>query len=155
MSHFDQSHWMSVKHIMRYLLGAINYSLVYSAKGKELQIIGYTDADFAGCRDTRRSTTGFTFLINATAVTWSSQRQSIVSLSSTESEYLALGTGVKDAIWVSNFLEELGYICKPLRTLIDNQSAMQLASNPEFVVRNIWTYVTTLYGKLLNAALSR
>jgi len=132
MSRFDQSHWMSVKQIMRYLHGTSNYSLVYSAKGKELQVTGYTDADFAGCQDTRRSTTGFTFLINGTAVTWSSQRQSIVSLSSTESEYLALGTGVKDAIWVSNFLDELGYTCKPLPILIDNRSAIQLASNPEF-----------------------
>lgn len=87
---------------MRYSLGTVNYSLVYSGGLDNIQITGYTDADYAECVLTRRSTTGFCFLTNETAVTWDSQRQSTVLVSTTESEYVALETGVKDAVWISS-----------------------------------------------------
>lgn len=57
---------------MRYLLGTADYSLTYRAKDSAIQITGYIDADFAGCLGTRRSTTEFDFIINGTALTWSS-----------------------------------------------------------------------------------
>jgi len=91
------------------------------------------DADYAGDRDTRSSTTGYVFTLNGGCVTWSSKRQVSVSLSTTEAEFIAASEATKEAIWLRKLLAELGHECiEPTELYIDNQSAIKLSRNPEF-----------------------
>ena len=100
-----KAHWIAVKRIFRYLKGTMDYSLTY--KGSESQLLGYSDADWGGNLDDRRSTTGYTFIISGGAVTWSSKKQQTVALSSTEAEYMALTQATKEAVWIKHLLTEL------------------------------------------------
>ncbi|XP_071647121.1 uncharacterized protein [Temnothorax longispinosus] len=94
----NHSHWLAVKRIFKYLIGTANHDILYECGGSQvdMNLCGYSDADFAGDVDTRKSTTGYTFCINNSLVTWSSQRQKLVSLSTTESEYVAAATACKE-----------------------------------------------------------
>jgi len=92
-----QQHWGAAKGVLRYLAGTLGMGIQYG-KGNS-QVVGYGDADYAGCVDTRRSTTGYIFMLNGGAVSWSSKRQSCVTLSTAEAEYVAAATAVKEALW--------------------------------------------------------
>lgn len=83
-----QAHWNAVKRIIQYLKQTVNYCISYEF-GKNINLAGYSDTDYAEDADTRRSTTGYVFLLNGSAITWSSRRQSSVSLSTTEAEFVA------------------------------------------------------------------
>ncbi|XP_070011328.1 secreted RxLR effector protein 161-like [Nicotiana tabacum] len=87
-----QQHWKAVKRILRYLKGTIDYSLCY--QGTDLQLKSYTDADWGGDLDERKSTSGYTFLLNNGAVSWSSKKQSCIALSTMEAEFVALSAAV-------------------------------------------------------------
>lgn len=131
----NQSHWQAVKRILKYLVGTINRGIMYESGGRQFDsnLSCYSDADFAGDVDTRRSTTGYAFCINKSLVTWSSQRQKLVTLSTTESEYVAAATASKEVIWLRQLLTDLGYPSEQPTTLfVDNQSALRLIRNPEF-----------------------
>ena len=92
---------------------------------------GWVDADWAGCHDTRRSTTGYVFKINGSAITWCSRRQQTVASSTVEAEYIATAEAAREGIWLRNLLKELGFKQVGPTTLhVDNQGAMRLATNP-------------------------
>ena len=76
------AHWTAVKHILRYLAGTPNYGITYGPD--TFSLAAYCDASYAGCLDTRRSTTGYVFILNGGAITWSSRLQSTVAVSTTE-----------------------------------------------------------------------
>lgn len=76
--------------------------------------------------------TGFIFTLKGAPISWSSHRQSIVAMSSTESEYIALASAATESVWLSRFLDELGYHVTPVPMKIDNQGAIQLTKNPQF-----------------------
>jgi hypothetical protein len=82
----DNTHWLAVQQIFRYLRGTIDHELVYS--GNLSPLVGYTDSDWAGDTDTRRSTSGYIFNLGSGAITWSSKRQPTISLSTYEAEYI-------------------------------------------------------------------
>jgi hypothetical protein len=103
----DQSHWLAVQQIFRYLRGTIDYELVYS--GSLSSLVGYTDSDWAGDTDTRRSTSGYIFNLGSGAITWSSKRQPTISLSICEAEYIRQTQATKEAVWLRNLLRELGH----------------------------------------------
>lgn len=124
-------HVKAVKRIFRYLKSSINLSIVYR-KMNNLELIGYSDADYAGCPETRRSTSGFIFLLNAAPVTWSTQKQGVVAQSTTEAEYIALALATKEALWLRSLLSELGFQQSATCIKVDNQSAIKLSKNPEF-----------------------
>ena len=92
-----QKHWMAVKRILRYLKGTSDYMLCYQGK-KDLRLIGYSDADWGGDVDQCKSTSGYAFLLNDSAILWSSKKQSCVALSTMEAEYVACSAATQDAV---------------------------------------------------------
>jgi TfoX/Sxy family transcriptional regulator of competence genes len=130
------NHVSAVKRILRYLKGTLNYELNF--KGSTSPLVGYTDADWAGDKDTRRSTSGYTFNIGSGAISWSSKRQPTVALSTCEAEYMGQTQAVKEAIWLKGLLVELSDMhnneISPSAVILygDNQGAIALAKNPVF-----------------------
>ncbi|CAJ2678716.1 unnamed protein product [Trifolium pratense] len=90
---------------------------------------GYVDADYAGNIDTRKSLSGFVFTLFGTAVTWKANQQSVVALSTTQAEYIALVEGVKEAIWLKGMIGEMGISQGCVKIHCDNQSAIHLANH--------------------------
>jgi hypothetical protein len=137
----QQEHWVAIRHILRYLRGSADFALVYPPQGN-LTFVGFTDADWGGSRPDRRSTSGYVYLIGGTALSWSSTRQKIVSLSTTEAEYIASSGATQELIWLRQLLKDVQNIslspvpqavdvpATPLH--IDNQSAMSLTQTPEY-----------------------
>jgi len=123
----NEAHMTAVKRILRYLRGSLAYQLIYRRHGS---LIGYTDADWAGDRDSRHSTSGYCFLMGDGAVTWKSKRQNVVATSTAEAEYIALYHGTQEAIWISRLLVELKLTAAPVCIKVDNQSAISIANNP-------------------------
>lgn len=101
----DPGHWQAVKRIIRYLRGTISLKLTY--RGNLQPLTGYTDADWAGDQDTRRSTSGFVFSIGSGAISWSSKRQPTVALSTCEAEYMGQTQATKEAVWLKSLLNEM------------------------------------------------
>ena len=93
----SQKHWMAVKRILRYLKRTSNYMLCYQGK-KDLQLIGYSDADWRGDINQSKSTSGYAFLLNDSVILWSSKKQSHVALSTIEAEYVSCSTATQDAV---------------------------------------------------------
>ena len=130
---YDDTHWRAVKRIFAYLKGTINYGIEYQSGGSEAKLIGFSDADYAGDIETRRSTTGYVLCLANGAVMRSSQRQRLVTLSTTEAEYVAASTAARDLIWIRKLLSDIGCPCTKETTLyVDNQSAIQVVRNPVF-----------------------
>ncbi|XP_053968900.1 uncharacterized protein LOC128870316 [Anastrepha ludens] len=84
----SKAHWNAVKRVLRYLAGTADKGLVYQRPA--LPLVGYTDADWGGCTNDRRSYTGYAYLVSNAAIRWKSQKQRTVALSSTEAEYVSL-----------------------------------------------------------------
>lgn len=126
------SHWAAVKQILRYLAGTVNYGCAYRKKNTaEPILVGYSDSDLAGDVDDRKSTSGSVFLLGGSLVTWLSQKQKVVALSSCEAEYIASASAACQGIWLSRLLGELLGIQAPrVKLLVDNKSAIALSKNP-------------------------
>ena len=92
--------------------------------------IGFSDADWAGDQDDRRSTTGNMFFLSGGAVSWFSKKQATVALSTAEAEYIALSQGAQEGTWLKRLLTELGMSDSPTVILEDNQGAIAIAKNP-------------------------
>ena len=133
MSKPSKEHWQGVKRILRYIKGTINYGLIFKAEDNKGILAGYSDADWAGDIDTRRSTSGYIFQICGSTVSWCSKRQSSVSKSSTEAEYIALSVASQEAVWLSRLLKNVGVKQEePILIYEDNQGAIELSRNPKF-----------------------
>jgi hypothetical protein len=126
------SHWAAVKQILRYLARTVNYGCIYKKLSKsETKITGYSDSDLAGDVDDRKSTSGSVFLLGTSLVTWCSQKQRVVALSSCEAEYIASANAACQGIWLSRLLGGLLGIQTPkVKLLVDNKSAIALSKNP-------------------------
>ena len=125
-------HWEAVKRIMRYLKGTMDYELCY--RGRSLHLEGYSDADWAGDLDERHSTSGYAYLLNNGAISWSSKKQTCVSLSSMEAEYVACAAAVQEAVWLKRFLERLGINGMkkdPILIHCDSEAAIAYAKDPK------------------------
>lgn len=121
--------YKALKRILRYIKGTLNYSLVYNSTCTELQ--GFVDADWAGDTRDRKSTTGYLFKIFDCTVVWCCKKQLSVSLSSTESEYVALSMAITEACWLKNLLFDFDVIHSEVILFEDNQSAIKLVYNNE------------------------
>lgn len=132
MSKPNQTHLQAVKRVLRYLKGTLNYGILYK-KGGNGNVLVYTDSDFAGDIDGRKSTSGYVFLLNGAAVAWSSKKQPIITLSTTEAEYVAASACASQAIWFQRILEELSYSYGESTVIMcDNTSTIKLSKNPVF-----------------------
>jgi len=102
-------------------------------KGAELKpmLLGYSDNDFAGDSEDRKSTTGVGYFLNGSLVTWASQKQKIVALSSCEAEYVAAAAATCQGIWLSRLIADFqGTKETTVKLLMDNMSAIALSKNP-------------------------
>jgi hypothetical protein len=136
VSQFMQSprhlHLAAVRRIIRYLLGSSNRGLFYPA-GSPISLVAYSDADWAGCPDTRRSVTGWCMFLGDSLISWKSKKQDRVSKSSTESEYRAMSAACSEIVWLRGLLAEMGFHqTTPTLLHADNTSAIQIATNPVF-----------------------
>jgi len=124
------AHWDAVKRIFCYLSGTRELWLTYGEASSPLE--GYADADGSMAED-RHAISGYAFLIDGGAVSWSSKRQEIVSLSTTKSEYVAATHGGKEALWLrSLILEVFGDITSPTTLFSDNQAAIALTRDHQY-----------------------
>jgi hypothetical protein len=127
----EPSHWEAVKRILSYLRGTSLHGIRFGPVTDGLR--GFTDSDYAGDVCTRRSTSGFLFLLHGGPVGWSSRRQSCVALSTTESEYVAACEAAREGVWLQRLLRDINMVSeRPLELQCDNQSAIQLIKNPVF-----------------------
>ena len=131
MSKPSEDHWTGVKRILRYLKGTINFGLVFSRGDDVLR--GYSDADWAGDLDTRRSTSGYVFQIGGATVSWSSKRQATVAKSSTEAEYVALSFATQEAVWLRQLFDSVGFGLSSATVIFeDNNGAIDLSRNDKY-----------------------
>jgi len=126
----SSKHLAAAKRVLRYLKGTLDAGIVYSPPAGEFT--AYSDADWAGDLDSRRSRTGYVVMMNNGSIAWRSTLQQTVALSTTESEYMALTEATKEVQWMRGFLKELHYGDHELPTTLstDNQGALALANNP-------------------------
>ena len=122
-----------MKRILRYLRGTTDYMLCY--QGRDLRLRGYSDADWAGDLDERKSTFGYTFLLGGGAITWCSKKQSCVALSTMEFEYVACSAAIQEAVWLRRFLQRLDIVASamdPVTIYSDSMAALAYAKDPKY-----------------------
>ena len=127
-----ESSSVAAKSVFRYLCGTVNYGILYTDVS-DVTLEGFSESDWAGNLDDRRSITGYAFNIGSGVIAWSSKKQSTVALSSCEAEYQALCAATCEAIWLRRLLKDAGKEQKnPTSIKSDNQSTIKLAYNLVF-----------------------
>ncbi|MCO5572538.1 hypothetical protein L7F22_026293 [Adiantum nelumboides] len=130
MSNPSKKHWEAVKGIMRYLKHTKSMHICYGSQ--DLSVRGYTDTDYAGDLDTRRSTSSYVFTLTGGAISWLSRLQDYITQSTTKAEYVAANEACKEAIWLGRLVADLGIKVEMPELYCDSQSVVQLAKNPVF-----------------------
>jgi hypothetical protein len=131
------SHVRAVRQIFRYLSGTRHYGLLFQRQDdtvtdQPLSLIGYADADWGGCTETGRSTTGALITLGGCVIDWSSKRQTTVALSSCEAEYMAVAATLQSLMWLQQLLGEIGFIEQTVaaaRTSLNSSRAPLTASS--------------------------
>ena len=144
LSNPRRQHWSEAKQVLCYLKGTSDYTIQYSTDKSPIgnvfgfsrgigmrptgdSIEGFSDSDWAGCVDTRQSTSGFVWIMGGGAICWRSKLQSIVALSSTEAEYVGATPAVQEVVWLRDLLCGLGIIdSSPSVLHMDNRGAVSL-----------------------------
>ena len=125
-------HLTALHRIIRYLRSTSDLGLPYY-KSALPQLQAYSDADYGGCPDTRRSTTGYCSFLGSSLLSWKSKKQPTVSKSSTEAEYRAMSAVCSEIVWLRRLLADFGMAPSiPTPLFCDNESAVKIASNPVF-----------------------
>ncbi|CAA7054571.1 unnamed protein product [Microthlaspi erraticum] len=127
-------HWKAAKKVLRYLQGTKEHMLTFR-RSNHLEIIGYSDSDYAGCVDSRKSTFGYLFQLAGGAVSWKSGKQSVIATSTMEAEFVACFEATIHALWLRNFISGLQIVDnieKPLRIYCDNSAAVFFSKNDKY-----------------------
>ncbi|XP_074373464.1 secreted RxLR effector protein 161-like [Apium graveolens] len=126
-------HLNAVKHILRYIKGTIDYGLIYSRGSRFHMLVGFFDSNFAGSCEDRKSTGGMAFCLNENLITWVSQKQRCVALSTCEAEFMAATAAMCQSMWLQKLLSHITDIRpEPVTLFINNRSAIDLVKNPVF-----------------------
>jgi len=115
--------------ILRYIAGTLDMKLVFEKRFEQLTLKGYINLDFASNKDQIKSITAYFFILGDNCITWNSQFQSIVTLSSTNAEYLAINEYAEECIWLKSILRELNFLQELSRIFTDSQSVLLLCKN--------------------------
>lgn len=126
-----QSDVTQVKRILRYLRGTADAGIVYKPQHKKNTLLCYSDADHAGDKSTGRSTTGVVCIYAGGAISWLSQRQTSVAISTTEAEVVAASEAAREILWVKRLLSDIVKFSDKPQLQVDNEAALKLAQNPE------------------------
>ena len=124
-------HWRASKKFLRYLQGMKEYMLLYR-RTDNLEIIGYSDSDFADCVDSRKSTSRYIFMFADEAVSWRSAKQTLIATSTMEAEFVSCFEATSHGVWMKSFISRLrivNSISRPLKVFCDNSAAVFLAKN--------------------------
>jgi hypothetical protein len=113
---------------MRYLVYTPKFGLWYP-KGSTFDLIGYSDADYAGCKIDRKSTSGTCQFLGMSLVSWASKKQNSVALSTAEAKYIVVGHCYAQLLWMRQTLRDYGYKLSKVPLLYDNESAIRMADN--------------------------
>jgi hypothetical protein len=122
-------HLRAVKRIMRYLVYTLKFGLWYP-KGSTFDLTGYSDADYAGCKIDRKSTSGTYQFLGRSLVSWASKKQNSVALSTTKAEYIVARHCCAQLLWMRQTLRDYGYKLSKVPLLCNNESAIRMADNP-------------------------
>ncbi|XP_039141190.1 secreted RxLR effector protein 161-like [Dioscorea cayenensis subsp. rotundata] len=123
-------HLGAVKRILRYISGTIGYGIHYK-KGENFKLMDYSDSDWGGSQDDRKSTIGWVFSLGSSVIAWCSKKQSITALSNTEAEYISLTAAACEVVWLRRLLEDLNEKQEDSNVILcDNSSALSIARNP-------------------------
>lgn len=138
MANPGREHWEALKWVFRYLKGTAKHGILYEAiKDKHGDAVeGFVDSDYAANVDSRRSQLGFVFCLNGSAVSWRSSLQSVVALSTTEAEYMAMTEAIKESIWLRGIIKEFGIKQKSVTVHCDSQSALHLIKHQVYHERS-------------------
>lgn len=126
-----EQHWVAAKKVLRYLQRTKPYMLTYK-RVQNLELVGYTDSDFAGCIDDR--TIGYIFFLARAAVSWRSAKQKSLATSTMETEFIALFEAARKGMWLKNlitFMRMVDTISRPLNIFCDNKAAVFFSKNNE------------------------
>ena len=125
-----ESHWKAAKRILRYVRGTVQFGIHYSS-GVTPCLVGYTDSDWAGDPNDRKSTAGYVFTLGSGPISWACKKQTALALSSAEAEYRAAVRASQEAMWLRQILSEFGFQQQHPTTLwCDSESVIQLAKYP-------------------------
>ena len=125
-----RTHWEAVKRVFRYLLGTKDWKLMYGMTGNSLE--GYTDTDRSS-QEHRHTISRYAFLINGGAISWSSKKQELVTLSTAESKYGAATYAAKEALWLRRIIKEVFQpLEEPITLYSDSQSAIALTKDSSY-----------------------
>ncbi|CAM8954522.1 unnamed protein product [Rhodiola kirilowii] len=124
-----ETHVKAVKRILRYLKGTDDLCLFYPTGG-DLRLTAYTDADYAGCRTDKKSTSGMAQFLGPCLISWGSKKQSSIALSTAEAEYIAVAACCAQLLWIKQQLSDYGVTLECVSILCDNTSAINISKNP-------------------------
>ncbi|GAU26253.1 hypothetical protein TSUD_224440 [Trifolium subterraneum] len=126
------SHLSAAKRILRYIKGTMDYGIVFNKPDKKsIELIGYTNSNWCGDKDDRKSTAGYVFLYGGAPISWCSRKEPVVALSTCEAEYIAASLSACQGVWLSNLIDEISNVkCDSVILKVDNMSAINLAKNP-------------------------
>jgi hypothetical protein len=125
-----EMHLQAGKRILRYLKGTIEFGIGYRKRG-DGSLIAFADSDYARDVDDKKSTSGYVFMLGTWVVSWSSRKQPVVTLSTTEAEFIAAASCACQGVWLRRILEKLGHVQGMCTTIYcDNSSAIKLSRNP-------------------------
>ncbi|GJZ57474.1 retrovirus-related pol polyprotein from transposon TNT 1-94 [Tanacetum coccineum] len=124
-----EKHLKEVKRIFRYLRGTVNMGLWYT-KDSGIELTGFSDADYAGCKDTFKSTSGGAQFLGEKLVSWSSKKQDCTALSTAEAEYVSLSVCCAQVLWMRTQLTDYGFHFNKIPIYCDSKSAIAISCNP-------------------------
>jgi len=136
VSCYGKEHWAAIKRVLRYVKGSMDKGLVFD-KNSSCALQGFSDADWPGDHETRRSTTGFTFIFGGAAVSCGSKLQKTVPLSTMEAQYMALCEASKEAVWLNKLVQSVAsqglrtaISNGPINIKVDNSGCVDFSKNP-------------------------